>query len=1077
VDQVRFQLLGPMEVSVTGQPVKLPGAAERALMAQLLLAPGRTIAATILVDRLWSESTLPVDPMNALQIRVSKLRRALNSGGLADLVVREGMGYRAEVEPSQVDAHEFEVRLRQARATKHEGTKRSTAAPSPDVLAAYDEALALWVGEALSDFATEQWAIAEAARLSELKLAAMTERAQTALSLGRHVEVIAQLEPVVARDPTLESTAGLLMVALYRSGRQADALEAYRRTRDVLDESLGLEPSLSLRSLHERVLRQDASLGGASDLALPAPVLVPASRSRATEAARVTNLPTVVRPLIGRDGQLDALTALVDEARLVSLIGPGGAGKTSLALATVLRVADDFPDGVFGVRLAPVHDADQVPVATADALAVPLDGAAGDHDVRERIISFLGRKNLLMLVDNCEHVIDAAASLIDDVLGRCPNVTVLATSREGLAVPDEVQVTVGPLETPPESTAPGRVLDFAAAQLFVERARAVRAGTVYEEGELQAIGRICRALDGIPLALELAAARMSSMSATDIASRLDQRFSLLTSGVRTAEARQQTLRATVDWSYTLLTTREQRVFHRLSIFRGGWTLTAAEDIVSDPDTQYGEVLETLGSLVGRSMLFVEPGATTRYRMLETLRQYAAERLAESGEADEVARRHAAWFRGMALDSEMALRGHGQRATLIRLRHDRPNLRAAMTWLAEPGNDPDGALSMAGSLGLFWHLGRHLEGRELLARLLAAHAGAPSARASALQAVSLVERPRACLVHPSPRCAETAGESLRLFDELGDQSRAALSRVLLAVQGVTGAGRDEQEQLLTEAEAQFERDGDPWGPAVIGFVRMETALKTGDESNAVPIGRATAAVFRQLDDPWGLSAILYHLGWGLRQFGRYEEAARVLEEAIDVAASAGIYNTVQWALADLGVGQIHQGNPELAVDLFDRAAAASEQVGDGAGEVLAAYGRALLAQVTGDWPVARRLFTEAMPGFERLGTPVPQGLSRAGIARCDEADGDVGSARTGYEGALAVGRDCGEPGLVATALEGLARLAGSTGDQPEAERLAREATHVRETSARPAPPHESRDMRAADPDDDATSDPTSLAARA
>ena len=356
--------------------------------------------------------------------------------------------------------------------------------------------------------------------------------------------------------------------------------------------------------------------------------------------------------------------------------------------------------------------------------------------------------------------------------------------------------------------------------------------------------------------------------------------------------------------------------------------------------------------------------------------------------------------------------------------------------------------MAGSLGLFWHLGRHLEGRELLARLLAAHTGAPSARASALQAVSLVERPRACLVHPSPRCAETAAESLRLFDELGDQARAALSRVLLAVQGVTGAGRDEQEQLLAEAEAQFELDGDPWGRAVIGFVRMETALKTGDESNAVPIGRATAAMFRQLDDPWGLSAILYHLGWGLRQFGRYEEAARVLEEAIDVAASAGIYNTVQWALADLGVGQIHQGNHELAVDLFDRAAAASEQVGDGAGEVLAAYGRALLAQVTGDWSVARRLFTEAMPGFERLGTPVPQGLSLAGIARCDEADGDVFSARTGYEGALAVGRDCGEPGLVATALEGLARLAGSTGDHAEAERLAREATQVRD-DIRPA----------------------------
>lgn len=1049
---VRFRLLGPMEMSVNGQSAKLPGAAERALMAQLLLAPGRTIPATLLVDRLWSESSLPVDPMNALQIRVSKLRRMLQSLGLGELVGREGVGYRAHVDPSQVDVHDFEARLRLARDRSH-----ATDAAEVEVLAAYDAALAVWTGEPLSDFATEQWATTEAARLSELKLAAMTERAQAALALGRHVEVIAHIEPVVADDPTLESMAGLLMVALYRSGRQADALDVYTRTRDVLDDALGLEPSQSLRSLHERVLRQDASLGGASDLAPPAPVVVPVTRSRATQAARATNLPTVVRALIGRDEQLDALSTLVGDARLLSLIGPGGSGKTSLALATVVRTAETFADGAFGARLASVSEPGQVPIAVADALAVPLDGAAGDRDVRERVISYLGNKHLLLLVDNCEHVIDAAASLIDDVLGRCPRVTVLVTSREALAVPDEVQVTVSPLETPPDTAAPSQVLDYSSAQLFAERARALRPGRVFGEDDLAAIGRICRALDGIPLALELAAARTSSLSPTDIAGRLDQRFSLLTSGARTAEARQQTLRATVEWSYLLLTGREQRVFDRLSVFQGGWTLTAAEEIVADPGMQPGEVLDTVGRLVERSMVVVEPGPTTRYRMLETLRQYAAERLAEAGQADDVARRHATWFRDMALAAEMGLRGHGQRNTLTQLRDEQPNLRAALTWLAGPGHDPDGALSMAGALGLFWHLGRHLEGRELLGRLLAAHPGTPAARAIALQAVSLVERPRACLVHPSPLCAETAQESLSLFESLGDPSRAALSQVLLAVQGVTGADPEVQRRLLAAAQAQFERDGDAWGTAVIGFVRMETALKTGDEDGAVPIGRATAAAFRQLDDPWGLSAILYHLGWGLRQFGRYEESARVLEEAIDVAASAGLYNTVQWALADLGVGHIHQGHPDVATDLFDRAAEASEQVGDGAGAVLATYGRAMLAQVAGDWPTARRGYTDAVPGFQRLGTPVPQGLALAGIARCDEADGDAVSARTGYERALAMAHEVSEPGLVATCLEGLARLSAASGDRSTAHQLLREASQVRETAVRPAPPHERRDM--------------------
>ena len=403
VDDVRYRLLGPMEVCVDGAPVKLPGTAERALLAQLLLSPGRTIPATMLVDRLWSESTLPVDPMNALQIRVSKLRRALKAIGVGDVVTREGVGYRATIDPSTVDALDFADRIRTARAAAANAADNGGIHPAH--VQAYDDALALWRGDPLSDFAAEQWATAEAARLTELRLAAMTERAQVALALGRHLEVIGDLEPVVAHDPTLESLAGLLMLALYRSGRQADALDVYTRTREVLDESLGLEPSVSLRSLHERVLRQDATLGAQQDM-VPAPQrrrlgrdreprrlcaarrgpselcarsTMPAHRSRADEDRTApTNLPTVVRPLIGRDAQLDSIAELLGGVRLLSLIGPGGAGKTSLALATVVRASANYPDGAFGVRLASVNTADQVPVAVADALGMPMDGAAAD---------------------------------------------------------------------------------------------------------------------------------------------------------------------------------------------------------------------------------------------------------------------------------------------------------------------------------------------------------------------------------------------------------------------------------------------------------------------------------------------------------------------------------------------------------------------------------------------------------------------------------------------------------------------------------------------------------------------------
>jgi predicted ATPase/DNA-binding SARP family transcriptional activator/tetratricopeptide (TPR) repeat protein len=1057
VDDIRFHLLGPMEVLVDGVPAKLPGVAERALLVQLILAPGRTIPATLLVDRLWSEATLPVDPMNALQIRVSKLRRALRTMGLEELVTRDGVGYRAAVDPSQVDALDFADKVRSARADADDAA--AAGGYEQCHLQAYDDALALWRGVPLGDFVTEQWATAETARLVELRLAALTERAQVALALGRHLEVVGDLEPMVSQDPTLESLAGLLMLALYRGGRQADALDVYTRTRIVLDEALGLEPSVSLRSLHERVLRQDESLGGGSDVATASAVaLVP---SRSGERPRTpTNLPTVIRPLIGRDEQLDALSTMLGGARLLTLIGPGGAGKTSLALATAVRAADSFADGAFGVRLASVGSGDQVPLAVADALGVPLDGSSAERDVRERLTSFLARRQMLLLVDNCEHVVDAAASFIDDILGRCPHVTVLATSREALAVPDEVQVTVAPLPTPPEDTPPGRVLEYPAAQLFAERARAVRPGLVFDNDDLSAVGHISRALDGIPLALELAAARVAAMSPGEIADRLAQRFSFLTSGTRTAEVRQHTLRATVEWSYALLSDVERRAFSRLSVFRGGWSLTAAEAVLTDEVLSSGVVLDTIGRLVERSMVWVERGRTTRYRMLETLREYAAEQLNTSAEAEAFAGRHADYFRAVAERAEVELRGHGQRETLRLLREEQPNIRAAITWMSRPGGDIDSALVTAGCLGMFWHLGRHLEGREVLGRLMASADGSPRARARALQAVSIVERPRGCLVHPHPRCAETAEESLGIFTGLDDPWHAALSKVLVSVEGVTGAFRERSDAFLDEAEQEFSREGDAWGRAVIGFVRLETTMKAGDVDAAQRLGPATAAAFRQLEDLWGLSATLYHYGWGLRQFGRLEEGARVLEEAIDVATSAGLWNTVQWAYADLAIERVYVSDLRTARDLFDRAAKASQKVGDGAGEVLAIFGYGLLGEVEANWMEAAQRYEEAVVGFERLSTPVWVGIALAGQGRCAEALGELAAAGEHFENALAIGRRLGEPSVTAASLEGLGRLARARGEHEDGGRMSREAAEIRDRFARPAPPHERREPAAA-----------------
>ena len=1074
---VEFRLLGPLGITSGGQSMALPGAAERALLALLLLSPGRVVTANTLIDRLWGDDDLPADPSNALQLRVSKLRRAL--AGTDAAVVRDGVGYRADVAADAVDAEAFVAGVRAARA------RRDSQDEGADSEAAglFGAALARWGGDPLADFADQSWAMVEAARLEQLRLAALTERAQLLLSLGRPADVVADLDPVVGLDPTQETLAGLLMTALYQSGRQADALEVYARTRAVLANELGLEPSAALRALHQKVLTQDASLTPAEPAqpagrpaslgtaAIPGPAGDPSRAESVQPVVLRSNVPPPVRALIGRESELGSLRDVLGTSRLVSLVGPGGAGKTATAYTAAAQLADRYPDGAWVVRLAPVTNPDHVPLAAAEALGAPLDGAAVGGPARQRLLTYLSRRELLLVLDNCEHVVDAAARLVDDLLTHCPNVTVLTTTREALGVPGEVQVPLGPLPTPPDGTPPADVLRYPAAQLFAERARAVRPTLdLTSDADLAAVADVVVALDGMPLAVELAAARASTLAPVELAARLTDRFGLLTSGARTADARQRTLRATVDWSHDLLTASEQVVFRRLAVFHGGWTLDAAEAVTSGPDVPPGDVFDVLSRLVDRHMVTVDdahPGQPTRYRMLETLRQYAVEKLAADGEADQVAAAHVAYFRALTDAAEWTLRGPGQAATLQRLRDELPNLRAAFGWLDTGEQDAarvEDALHLAGSLGWFWHFGRHVEGRDVLRHVIALDGGSPLARARALQAVSLVERPRSCPVHPSPRCAETAAESLELFEELGDARRAAVSRVLLAVEGVSAREGDERairsQALLAAADEQFTADDDAWGHALTAFVRMETYLKTGDATRAWPTGRAAAAAFRTLSDPWGLSAVLYHLGWGLRQFGRYAEAVPVLEEAIEVSGQGGIQNTELWALADLGVALVNLGDLDAARARFDAAAVGSTESGDGAGQVLATYGYALLARVAGDWTQARDRYGAALAGFRELGTPVSVGLVLAGLGRCDEADGLLDEARQRFEQARDIGDTAGEPHLVAAGLEGLARIA-ATGGPPEALAEARallaQADAVREHAGRPRAPYERAEL--------------------
>jgi len=1035
---MHLHLLGPFEMVGDSGPVYLTGRGERALVTLLGLSPGRVVADTTLIEQLWSDGDQPVDPVNALQTRVSKARRALAASGSGELLTRRGAGYRLDVDPAGVDVHRFTASIDRARR----------AGAADEAIRLYDAALAKWRAGPFMEFAGEPWAAVETTRLVELRLAAIAERAERMLTLGRYEELVADLEPVVAGAPTRERLVGQLMTGLFNAGRQSDALEVYARTRQVLADELGVDPSRELRGLMEQILRQDTAITPAAAAARIVPQSDP-------DGGVPGNLPLRLTSFVGRDGDLDRVLEALRGARLVTLAGPGGAGKTSLGVEAARRAGPGFADGVWLVRLAPVTEPEMLIHAFADGLGLSIEGGTVAHRPRDVLVGRLTGRDMLIVLDNCEHLIEPVASLVQAILERCPNVRILATSREALAVPGEVQLAVAPLPVPSEQTPSERVPEFSAARLFLDRAAAVRPDLTADGPALDAVAVICRRLDGIPLALELAAARLAGLQPLELADRVRDRFAVLTSGDRTAEARQRTLRSAVDWSHDLLTQQERVLFRRLAVFRGGWTLTAAEAVVTDTELPAQRVLELLERLVRQSLVVLDQaGGHTRYRMLETLRQYATGRLADAGEAAAMDAAHAGFFLATGEQAETGLRGSSQARWLAVLRTEHANLRAALNWLVVTDGQIDQAQRLAGSLGLYWHLGRHLEGREVLRRVIALPGGSPHSRARALQAVSLVERPRACIVHPSAQCAAAARESLNIFRMVGDRGRAAFSELLLAVQGISGGAHPDADAALEHADNEFAALGDDWGRAVAAFVRMEKLTYHADLASVRAAAADATTRFRALKDGWGLSAVLYHFGWALTRFGVPADAVPVLQEAIDVASAAGVYNTAQWATADLGLALLGLGRVDEAAAYFTRAGTARDEVGDDAGTILHTYGQAVLAATRGDHPAARALFVRAHDGFQRLGVAAPTGLALAGIAAADEHLDDTGAARDGYQRLLEHAESSGEMGLMAAALEGLARAALTNGEPARAAELLARAAAVRDTYDRPATPSES-----------------------
>lgn len=982
-----MRLLGPFELVRHGEVRPVKGASERAVLALLATAPGRAFTKDQLIDALWGDFP-PGNPHNALHLRVSKLRRTVG-----DVLVTVPSGYRLDIADDDVDSARFSDLVRQRR---------------------FAEALQLWRGEPLAEFSDHAWARAESARLSELHAVAVEEHVDERLAAGDHTTLVAELESLTSAAPLRERLRAQHMVALYRSGRAADALAVFQNFRQLLIDELGIEPSADLRALEVRILRDDPSLLGAP----PSP------------AAAAGNLPSPRSPLIGREVQLDRLKQQVAVTPLITLTGPGGVGKTTLSLALGRELADGFEAGVWFVRLAQVDE----PRRVADAVAGVLPVADPDKgSALQLVCAWLGPRAALLVLDNCEHLADESAAFVDELLRTSgEDLRIVATSREALGVSGEWQVPVPPLEAPD------------AARLFVDRATRV-APDARVAADDPHVHRVCDRLDGIPLAIELAAARVKTLSPAEIAMRLDDRFRLLTVAPRTAEARHQTLRATVDWSHELLGPQQQALFRRLAVFRGGWTLRAAEAVCDLAGS--GDVLDLLGELVDRSMVVTAQG---RFRMLETIRAYAVEHLQRSGEHAEVARRHAEFFTAFAEEAEPQLRGPTQRTWLTRLQEDDANLRAAMAWAIEHrASDPDVALRLGGALGWYWYVGRQTDGTAYLRTTLDEPAGASGpAQARALLALSLTVRPVGCIVHPSAEGFHAAQTAAQLFHEAGDPVGAAVSELLAGVEGVGQPDPDVSLTRVAHARTTLRSHGDAWGAALADFVEMEIRLHHGDIDDGLTLGRQAEQAFDRLDDDWGRSAVMLHLGYGLRVAGRLGAAEEILARAVELSREGELPNNLARAASELAEAALDRGDPDAARPWLDECERTARDLGNDTLLAMAHLGRAGAHRLRGERQRAAEHYDRAL-AFAR-GSEFVKGLARAhaGLAATHLDDHETDKARAELDDAETLARRLADAGIAASILEQRARAASQHGDERERDRLLRDAQQLRLEHGRP-----------------------------
>jgi predicted ATPase/DNA-binding SARP family transcriptional activator len=912
-NRLEIRLLGPFEVIAGGRRVDIPGSKRQALLAMLAFASGRVVVVDDLIDALWG-ADLPAAPRNAVQHHVARLRAAVGH----EAVAGSGDGYA--LRHATVDAVAFEELLAAAVTARRDGDPHAAAADAA-------AALGLWRGAPLQGLTYAPWFNAEARRLDALRLDAQEERFDAALALGEHREVVPELRAALDENPYRERLWGQLMLALYRSGRQADALDVFHEARRIFSDSLALEPGPELRALQEAILAHDPAIA-----AVP---VVPVRRG---------NLPSPATSFIGREAELAQVAVELAEHRIVTLLGPPGVGKTRIALEAAGPLQHTISDGIWFVDLARAAE----PSDVTRLLIRAVEARGGDR--LARVVERLRDAEAVLLFDSCERLLAEVRRVVEEVLAGCPGVRVLATSREVLHVTGEVRVTVEPL--PLEGLDRVGNVDSPAVALFLERARAARPGFELDAESARQAAAIAGCVDGLPLAIELAAARVNVLGLAELLSLVERRVALFPGQV--ASDAGGALRTLVEWSYDLLHADEKTLLQQVAVHRGGSSLPSLVAAGERHGLDEATVTLLLEALVDKSIITVSfPDGGARYTLLDTVRDYTLDRLQEAGGLAAARRTHAAYFAALAERAREELRVSGWLASMRRLELENDNFWAALTW-ARDAPDPSVAVRLAAPLGWYFAVSERVsEGRRFLELALevADEAVPVDLRAEALAALCYLAAEELDV-----DAASAAGEqALELARASTAPAALTMAQMTLAVAAARSGDLERSATLAEAARRGAVAAHDDWTAAASGLIRAQSAAAAGDVETVATmaadvIAHADAIAYDAFQVPGKLLE-----GWVAAHRGDRSAAEEAYLRTLDSAERSGLADHAAFAFAGLGSSALAAGNPRRAEQLLRQALAAAEAA---RAAWVAAHARGELGRVlaaAGDDATAERLY--------------------------------------------------------------------------------------------------------------------------